>query len=132
MGRGSAFRSWSARRCQRSQARFRYLTGKRGLDKRGLIVEALEDRLSPSVTPAHLYAFDGNFNDAQGGPAIVADGGTLSGGRYVFGPDLGLRLTGGLANTSNYSVAMTLSLNSLAQSFNKIIDFQGRSSDNDG
>ena len=92
-------------------------------------LEALEDRLAPSVTPAHLYDFSTSLADAMGGPALLADGGTLAGGRYVFGPNQGLRLNGGLANPADYSVAMSLSVNSLSPFFNKLIDFQQRSID---
>src|SRR5207248_11570537 len=45
-------------------------------------------------------------------------------------PNQGLRLSGALADTANYSVAVTLRLNSLLNAFDKLIDFQGRSSDN--
>jgi hypothetical protein len=91
--------------------------------------ELLEDRLAPSVTPSHLYAFNGNLNDAFGGPTLLSDGGTISGGRYVFGMDQGLRLDGALANTSTYSVALSFSFNSLTLFFNKVIDFQQRAQD---
>jgi hypothetical protein len=92
-------------------------------------LEALEDRLAPSVTPVHLYDFSTSLADAMGGPALLADGGTLAGGRYVFGPNQGLRLNGGLANPADYSVTMSLSVNSLSPYFSKLIDFQGRTID---
>lgn len=93
-------------------------------------LEQLEDRLVPSVTPAaHVYSFDLDLTDALGGPALVADGGALSEGRYVFGANQGLRLTDALANTGTYSIVMTLELDSLAGMFNKLIDFENRTTD---
>src|SRR5437868_919869 len=47
-------------------------------------IETLEDRSLLSVTPAHLYNLNGSLTDAMGGPALVADGGTLANGRYSF------------------------------------------------
>jgi hypothetical protein len=41
-------------------------------------VEALEERLAPTVNPVHLYDLNGTLADRLGGPALVADGGTLS------------------------------------------------------
>ena len=98
-------------------------------------LEALEDRLAPTVTPAHLYTFASSFTDSLGGPAIVPDGGTLSGGRYVFGAGQGLHLTGALATPTNYSVAFVVRLDSLnsligpADPFVKLIDFQNQTQD---
>jgi peptide deformylase len=94
-------------------------------------LEILEGRLAPSVTPVHLYKLSdaSALADAMGGRALIADGGTFSANRYVFNANQGLRLGGGLADTTNYSVAMGVSLNSLANYFNKLIDFQGLSID---
>jgi hypothetical protein len=95
-------------------------------------LETLEDRVTPSVSPVHLYSFTNSLADSLGGPALQADGGTVSGGRYFFGPDQGLRLSGGLADTSNYSVAFSVSLDSLSNpydNFIKLLDFQQLSSD---
>lgn len=96
---------------------------------RRLGLELLEDRDVPSVTPLHLYDFNGSLADQFGGPTLASDGGVLSDGRYVFNPNQGLRLSGGLTDTSNYSIVMEANLNSLAPFFKKIIDFQSRSSD---
>src|SRR4051794_32815356 len=47
-------------------------------------LESLEDRLAPAATPAHLYVLDASLADAMGGPALVADGGSIAAGRYAF------------------------------------------------
>src|SRR2546423_15057284 len=66
-------------------------------------LETLEERSLPSVTPLHLYDFSGALTDQMGGPALAADGGTLTSSRYLFNPGQGLRLTGGPADITNYS-----------------------------
>jgi hypothetical protein len=91
--------------------------------------EALEERSLPSVSPVHLYNFNGTLADEMGGPALIADGGTLVGGRYVFNANQGLRLKGALADTSNYSIELVAQFSSLAKFWIKIIDFQERTSD---
>src|SRR5437870_1169046 len=92
-------------------------------------LESLEDRVVPSVTPLHLYELNGTLTDAMGGPALHADGGTLTSTRYVFDPNQGLTLTGGLTDTSNYSVAFETNLSSVGSFYKKMIDFQARTSD---
>lgn len=94
-----------------------------------LAIEVLEDRALMSVTPLHLYNLNGTLTDQLGGPALVSDGGALTADRYVFGPNQGLRLTGGLADTTNYSIVMVANLNTVTSFFKKVIDFQSRSSD---
>jgi hypothetical protein len=83
----------------------------------------------PSVAPVHLYDFNGSLADQMGGPALIADGGTLVDGHYVFGMNQGLRLSGALADPSNYSIVLVGQLSSLANFWNKVIDFQERTSD---
>src|SRR5262245_28977002 len=87
-----------------------------------LQVLRLEDRLAPSVSaPNHLYTFDTNLADQFGGPTLLADGGTVAGGRYTFATNQGLRLLSGLANTSTYSVAMSVEIDALSPGFKKLI-----------
>lgn len=56
------------------------------------------------VSPVHLYNLNGNLNgnldDSLGGVPLTDDGGslTLVPGRYTFGGNQGLRLSGGLAD----------------------------------
>ncbi len=45
----------------------------------------------------HTYDLNGSLADALGGPALVANGGTLNATNYSFGPNQGLTLTGALA-----------------------------------
>src|SRR2546425_13261341 len=65
-------------------------------------LETLEERSLPSATPVHFYDLNSSLADQMGGVALAADGGTLVGSRYVFNANQGLRLTGGLADTTNY------------------------------
>src|SRR5438552_2123168 len=94
-----------------------------------LSLEALEDRCVPSATPVHVYDLNGSLADNLGGPALTADGGTLTASRYVFDASQGLRLSGALADTGNYSVVVVAQLDSLNDFFLKLIDFQDRTSD---
>src|SRR5207247_272090 len=86
--------------------------------------EVLEDRLAPSVSPIHVYDFNGSYADLLGGQAIVADGGTLAAGRYTFQPNQGLRLSGALTDTANYSLVIVGQLDDLSTYYKKIVDFQ--------
>src|SRR5262245_43564427 len=99
------------------------ITPRKALTRR-LGVELLEGRDVPSVSPLHLYELNGTLADTLGGPTLASDGGVLNANRYVFNPNQGLRLSGGLADTTNYSVVMTASMNSLNPFFKKVIDFQ--------
>src|SRR6185369_2252707 len=77
------------------------------------LFEALEDRLAPTISPTHLYDLNGTYDDLSSGLALVADGGTLDSGRYTFQPNQGLRLSGALADTTNYSIRIVAELDSL-------------------
>jgi hypothetical protein len=94
-----------------------------------LSLEALENRLVPSTNPVHLYQLGSGLADQLGGPALLSDGGTLANGRYNFGPDQGLRLSGALADTSNYSVALVAQLDLGFTVYKKVLDFQDRTTD---
>src|SRR5262249_14654707 len=96
-----------------------------------LRVEVLEDRLAPAVSllPTHSAQLRGSLADTLGGPALMADGGTLSGSGYAFSNNHGLLLAGGLANTSTYSVVMSLQLATMFPYYKKLIDFQQRTQD---
>src|SRR5207253_3456441 len=58
-----------------------------------------------------------------------AEGGTLTSSHDLFSPDQGLRLTGGLADTANYTVVLVANLSSAGSFYKKVIDFQARGSD---
>src|SRR5262249_1701553 len=93
--------------------------------------ESLEDRLVPatSIDPTHVYELNGSLADQLGGPALVADGGTLDSSRFTYTANEGLTLTGALADTANYSIVMTMEADSLSPFFQKILDFAERTSD---
>lgn len=108
------------------------------------VLEQLEERcvLSPTVQTGgvlttsanltHMYSFDGSLTDQYGGPTLLSDGGTMSGGRYSFNANQGVRLNGGLADTSNYSIELVMRYNALGgttPAFKKFIDFAQRTSD---
>ena len=80
---------------------------------------------------SHDYQLNGNLNDALGGPSLVGLGGNLvdNAGRYTFGANQGLRLTGGLTNTSLWSMDFRASYSSLSGTWKKLIDFQNLSTD---
>jgi VCBS repeat-containing protein len=89
----------------------------------------LEDRLLLSTVASHIYELNGSLADQSGGPALVADGGVLGATRYTFGANQGLRLTGALADTTNYSVAIRMEYDSLSPQWKKVLDFSQRASD---
>src|SRR5262245_54796958 len=87
--------------------------------------------LTSSANLTHLYQFN-SLTDALGGPALVSEGGTLSGGRYSFNANQGLRLSNALASNSNYSIELVMRYNTLGagtSQFKKFIDFANRTSD---
>ncbi|MEZ6137689.1 MAG: PEP-CTERM sorting domain-containing protein [Pirellulaceae bacterium] len=76
------------------------------------------------------YDFDGTFTDTLGnGVDIVASGGTLSGGRYSFANNQGLRLTNALPSTTDYGIELRFQVNDSVAGYNKLIDFQALASD---
>ncbi|MFO1228002.1 PEP-CTERM sorting domain-containing protein [Roseateles sp.] len=78
----------------------------------------------------HDYQLNGSLADAFGGPSLVALGGSLTGdGRYAFGPNQGLKLTGGLDNTSVWSIDFRASYSSLSGTWKKLVDFQNLATD---
>jgi hypothetical protein len=78
---------------------------------------------------------NGSLNDALGGPALTADGGTLNASNYTFGANQGLTLTGGFGPSGvgnfagSYSIVLDFTFDNLS-GFRKIIDFQDKTSDN--
>lgn len=48
----------------------------------------------------HVYNLNGSYADANGGPSLTGDGGTLGATGYTFGPNQGLSLR----NATNGSV----------------------------
>ena len=73
------------------------------------------------------YELGGNFADTQGGPDLVALGGTLQGNGYAFGQNQGLTSTGVLA-ANEYSIELVFRLEDTAGP-RKIVDFGELGSD---
>ena len=70
----------------------------------------------------HQYDFNGNLADTLGGPALVANGGTIATGRYGFAANQGLRLHENLGAT--YTIDMRFHFDALG-SWQKVVDFSG-------
>lgn len=89
-------------------------------------VLALGASLAQAATPDHLYQLNGSLADEMGGPALVANGGSLSGGSYVFGANQGLSLSNVLG--SEYSIDFVFTFDTLS-GYRKLVDFKDQSSD---
>jgi hypothetical protein len=79
----------------------------------------------PLPSPVRSYQLNASLAEAQGGPPLVALGGTLNSftGRYEFGPNQGLNMTGALSNPRHYSLELVFRWNDLSGGWQKIIDF---------
>ena len=76
------------------------------------------------------YDFNGNFADTLGnGSDLVPFGGTISGGRYIFGFNQGLGLDSALPSTSNYAIEFKFEMTDDPTFWNKLIDFEDQTSD---
>jgi len=84
-----------------------------------------------AATLVHDYQFNGTLLDALGGPALVSMGGELASqpGRYHFDRNQGLQLSNGLVDPRVWSLEFRVSYESLAGTWNKLIDFQDLSLD---
>jgi hypothetical protein len=76
-----------------------------------------------SGAQTHWYQFNGDLSDSQGGPSLVANGGTTFAGGYSFAANQGLSLTGALS-ANVYTIDLTFSLGTKA-GWSKIVDFKG-------
>ncbi len=85
--------------------------------------------VSNAAVLTHSYLFDSDFGDSTGSLVIVGNGGAVSSGRYTFGVNEGLTLTGGLIDTENYSIEISSEFDSIEQLWIKIIDFQNLTAD---
>jgi hypothetical protein len=78
--------------------------------------------------PEHQYRFDGSLADDEGGPALVASGGTLDAGRYAFGQNQGLELPAPIGGT--YTIDMVFHFDTFGHNgWAKAIDFSEQASD---
>ena len=76
------------------------------------------------------YDFNGSLSDTLGnGVPLTSSGGSISGGRYSFSDNEGLRLTSALPSTTDYGIETRLRVDDSVVGYNKLIDFQDLSSD---
>ncbi len=73
------------------------------------------------------YQLNGTLNDANGGPALSKNGGSVSSTGYTFAATQGLSLSKGVP-VDNYSIEMLLTLKTPG-GYQKLIDFKNRTSD---
>ena len=81
---------------------------------------------------ASLYDFNGNLDDSfANGPALVANGGSVSAGAYVFGPNQGLSLNWSSFDAASYDITLQFSFTTTGAgaSWRKIVDYNGRDTD---
>lgn len=84
------------------------------------------------ATLIHDYEFEGNLNDALGGPSLVMHGGTLHAGHYSFAVAEGLSLSNWLSvvgDSGDYTLDLSLRFTSLPGSYAKIVDMKGLTAD---
>ena len=74
-------------------------------------------------TLVHLYELS-DREDVFGGPRLSLEGGEFSGGRYVFDENEGLRLTGALDDSEDYSICTIVEFDELPETWVKVIDLQ--------
>lgn len=76
------------------------------------------------------YDFNNSLTDTLGnGLDLIASGGVVSGGRYGFSVNQGLRLVSALPSTTDYGIEIKMQINDSTGGFNKVIDFQDLASD---
>lgn len=98
--------------------------------KKYLILLGLFTSLSANAALLKSYDFDGGLTDTlSNGSDLIASGGTVTGGRYDFTDNQGLKLTSALANTSDYAIEIKMQVNDSVGGFNKVIDFSELASD---
>ncbi len=75
------------------------------------------------------YDFNGDLTDTLGnGLDLVPSGGTVSGGRYSFGHNQGLRLDSALPG-ADYGIEMRFQMNDSVAGYNKFLDYQQLTAD---
>ncbi len=86
----------------------------------------------PASAQSHVYTLNNTYADANGGPPLVPNGGTLGPSGYSFGANQGLALSGALASGADYSIETLFTFSSLpgSRGYNKILDFKNLGNDN--
>ncbi len=85
----------------------------------GMLVPAL---WAQAPTPAHVYDFNNSLADANGGPSMVSNGGTLGATEYTFGAGQGPTVNNALANPAEYTVEMRFKFTNLS-GYRNILNF---------
>jgi hypothetical protein len=81
------------------------------------------------AAPVRIYELNGSLNDAQGGPAITANGGVLDANGYRFDRNQGLTVSGlNLVSDGAYTIELGFSFDNIS-GYRKIVDFSGLASD---
>ena len=75
----------------------------------------------------HQYRLNNSLADDFGGPSLVANGGTFTADRYVFGINQGLTLNENLGSVYTIDFVYNFSVHS---GYRKLIDYANRTSDN--
>ena len=75
----------------------------------------------------HQYRLNNSLADDFGGPSLVANGGTFTADRYVFGANQGLTLNENLGSVYTIDFVYNFSIQS---GYRKLIDYANRTSDN--
>ena len=83
------------------------------------------------TTPTHVYELNNSLADANGGPALVPNGGTLTATGYDFEPDQGLSLSNALIDPADYTIKIAFSFDGYAtgSTWQSIINFKNLGSD---
>jgi hypothetical protein len=90
-------------------------------------VAALHVRVAGAQTNSWIYHLNNSLAEENGGPSLVADGGTLSAAGYAFGANQGLELSGIFGGpATSYTIVMHYSLQDIS-GFSKVIDFKNES-----
>jgi len=78
------------------------------------------------------YEFQGNLNDSLGGPALVANGGTVNSNNYTFNVAQSLSLINWVSapgDDGNYTLDLSFMFTDFASSYQRIIDMKSPASD---
>ena len=81
-----------------------------------------------TVTLLHEYDLSRSLADNLGGPALVAQGGSITASGYLFGLNQGLQLTSPALSAGTYSIELSFSFDTVG-GYRKILDFQGLTPD---
>ena len=80
------------------------------------------------VVASHIYELDNSLSDANGGPSLVQNGGTLGATGLTFGAGEGPNLSDALVAGDTYSIEMAVRLDE-TNGYRRLIDFKNRTSD---